>query len=162
MNTGDETTSPAGTALVQRLFGDVFNGRALEALDDIVAVDYHEHALAPFEDVEPGLVDGPAHMRHVVEWLLAQFPDLTMDILETTSDSASVAVRVRSEGTNRGPLNGFLPPTGRRFSAEQAHWYRVVDGRLAEHWAVRDDLRTMVQLGVVARPGPAGQSGRRP
>jgi hypothetical protein len=29
----------------------------------------------------------------------------------------------------------------------------VSDGRLAEHWATRDDLLTMLQLGVVKPPG---------
>ncbi len=48
-----------------------------------------------------------------------------------------------------------MPPTGKRFSSRQSHWYRVVDGKLAEHWATRDDLPTMLQLGVIQPPtGP--------
>jgi SnoaL-like polyketide cyclase len=50
-----------------------------------------------------------------------------------------VAARVLSEGTNLGPLNGVMPPTGKRFSAYQSYWYRIENGKLAEHWAVRDD-----------------------
>ena len=46
-----------------------------------------------------------------------------------------------------------MPPTGRFFSAEQTHWFRVEDGRLAEHWATRDDLTAMLQLGVITAPG---------
>ncbi|HVG69157.1 MAG TPA: ester cyclase [Gaiellales bacterium] len=69
------------------------------------------------------------------------------------ADADMVAARVLSEGTNLGPLNGMMPPTGKSFRAYQSHWYRIGDGKLAEHWAVRDDLTTMVQLGVVARPG---------
>src|ERR1043165_7778099 len=42
------------------------------------------------------------------------------------------------------------PPTGKRFSARQSHWYRVRDGKLPEHWATRDDLTAMMQLGVLA------------
>jgi predicted ester cyclase len=64
-----------------------------------------------------------------------------------------VAVRVLSEGTNLGPLNGVAPPTGKRFAARQSHWFRVEDGRLAEHWATREDLVAMLQLGVVQPPG---------
>lgn len=70
------------------------------------------------------------------------------------SEGDMVAALVRSEGTNRGSLNGVMPPTGRRFSARQSHWYRVVDGKLAEHWATRDDLPTMLQLGVIQPPRP--------
>jgi predicted ester cyclase len=50
-------------------------------------------------------------------------------------------------------LNGVMPPTGKRFSAMQSHWYRVVDGKFAEHWATRDDLTSMLQLGVISAPG---------
>ena len=65
-----------------------------------------------------------------------------------------MAVRVLSEGTNLGPLNGVVPPTGKRFAARQGHWFRVEDGRLAEWWATREDLPAMLQLGVVQPPGP--------
>ncbi len=62
---------------------------------------------------------------------------------------------MRTEGTDDGPLNGVIPPTGRRFSAARSQWYRVQDGRLAEHWATRDDLTMLLRLGAL-RP-PAGK-----
>jgi hypothetical protein len=49
---------------------------------------------------------------------------------------------------------GVIPPTGRRLSGRQGHWYRVDHGKLAEHSAIREDLVTMMQLGVVQPPGP--------
>ena len=96
---------------------------------------YVEHAIAPFGRVEPGAVNGPEHLRKVVEWLLAQFPDLRMTPLAMVYEGNTVVARVLTEGTNRGRLDGVMPPTGRFFSAEQTHWFRVDDGRLAEHWA---------------------------
>ncbi len=42
-----------------------------------------------------------------------------------------------------------IPPTGERFAAQQSHWIRAADGKIAEHWAVRDDLVMMRQLGVM-------------
>jgi predicted ester cyclase len=50
-------------------------------------------------------------------------------------------------------LNGVAPPTGKRFSACQSHWYWVEDGKLVEHWATREDLPTMLQLGIIQSPG---------
>jgi predicted ester cyclase len=91
-------------------------------------------------------------MRQVVEWLRAHFPDLRMHVQAMVADGDHIAARVRSEGTNLGPLNGAIAATGRRFDAEQAHWFRVAGNRLVEHWAVRDDLRAMVQLGVIPLP----------
>jgi predicted ester cyclase len=110
-------------------------------------------AAAPFGQAEPGMVDGPAHLRQTAQWLLAQFPDLRMTVEAIVAEGDTVAVRIRSEGINLGPLNGVVPPTGKRFVARQSHWFRVEGGRLAEHWATREDLPAMLQLGVVQPPG---------
>ena len=98
-------------------------------------------------------MNGPQAMRRSAEWLMAQFPDLHMTIEAMIAEGDTVAVRVLSEGTNLGPLNGVVPPTGKHFSARQSHWYRVADGKLAEHWATREDLPAMLQLGVIQPPG---------
>ena len=37
-------------------------------------------------------------------------------------------------------------------AARQSHWFRVEGGKLAEHWATREDLVAMLQLGVVQPP----------
>jgi predicted ester cyclase len=140
--------------LVRRLFDHVFNDRDLDLCDEIVAADYVEHAIAPFGREEPGAVVGPEHMRNVVTWLVDQFPDMTMRVDSIVSEGDTVAALVWSEGTNLGRLNGVIPPTGKRFAGSQSHWYRVEGGKLAEHWAVRDDLGTMLQLGVLNLPGP--------
>jgi predicted ester cyclase len=140
-------------ALIRRHFEEIFNRKNYAACEDTVSVDYTEHALAPFGQSEPGRVNGPAHMRKVAEWLLAQFPDLRMNIVAVVAEGDMVVWRIIAEGTNLGPLNGVMPPTGKRFSAEQSHWFRVQDGKLAEHWATRDDLTTMLQLGVIPQPG---------
>jgi predicted ester cyclase len=141
-------------ALVRRLFDEVFSTTNLGASDDIVAEEFVEHAKEPFGRDEPGPVQGPSHAREAVAWLRAQFPDLEMTIESIVADADMVAVRVRSTGTNLGRLGGFAPPTNKRFVAEQTHWYRVADGKLCEHWATRDDLSAMLQLGVIQPPGP--------
>jgi predicted ester cyclase len=147
--------SEATRDLVRRQFEDVFNRQNFDLCEEIFAEHYIEHAIAPFRDTEPGAVNGPAHAREVVEWLRSQFEDLQMTIEAIVADGDMVAALVRSEGTNTGSLNGVMPPTGRRFSSRQSHWYRVVDGKLAEHWATREDLPAMLQLGVIQPPtGP--------
>jgi predicted ester cyclase len=149
----EEPMSAANKELIRRHFEDIFNRKNLAVADELMAQDYLEHALAPFGQAEPGSVNGPAAMRQTAEWLLAQFPDLHMTIEAMVAEGDTVAVRVLSEGTNLGPLNGVVPPTGKRFAARQSHWFRVEGGRLAEHWATREDLVAMLQLGVVQPPG---------
>ncbi len=47
-------------------------------------------------------------------------------------------------GTQHGPFPfpgvGILPPTGKPYAIKHCHWFRVADGKITEHWAVRDDL----------------------
>ncbi len=140
--------------LARRWCEDIFNQRNLAVCDELMAERYVEHAAATFGRSEPGEVEGPQHMRGVATWLFEQFPDLRMEIEALIAEGDTVALRVRSEGTNLGPVGGVGPATGKRFSAGQTHWFRVEGGKLAEHWATRDDLTAMLQLGVVQPPGP--------
>ena len=144
--------SEANKELVRRHFEEIFNRKNLAVCDEMMAEEYLEHAPAPFSEDAPGRVNGPKAMRQTAEWLLGQFPDLRMTVEEIISEGDTVAVRVLSEGTNLGPLNG-VPPTGKRFRARQSHWFRVADGKLVEHWATREDLPAMLQLGVIQPPG---------
>ena len=145
--------SEANKELVRRHFEEIWNHKDLAVADELMAPDYLEHALAPFGQAEPGRVNGPAATRQTTQWLLAQFPDLHMTIEAMVAEGDLVAVRGLSEGTNLGPLNRVVPPTGKRFAARQSHWFRVADGTLAAHWATREDLVAMLQLGVVQPPG---------
>jgi len=149
-------------ALVERFFEEMWNRRDLDACDEIMAEDFVEHAAAPFAPTAPGRVHGPSAARGTVEWLVAQFPDIHMTIESMVAEGDTVAVRALAEGTNLGALNGVIPPTGRRFSARQSHWFRIRDGRLAEHWATREDLPAMLQLGVIQAPGAAPPDSARP
>ena len=143
-----------GVNLVTRWVEELWNQRNFAVADELMAPTYIEHAVAPFGREEPGPIDGPDGMRRTIGWLTDQYPDIHMSIEAVIGDGDLVACRVLSTGTNLGKLNGVMPPTGRRFSAHQTHWFRVVNGRLAEHWATREDLPAMIQLGVIAPPGP--------
>jgi len=143
----------ANKELVRRHFEDIFNRQNLAACDELMAEEYVEHGVAPFGQSEPGKGNGPQAMRGTAEWLLGQFPDLQFAIEAIVAEGDLAAVRLLGEGTNLGPM-GPVPPTGKRFSSRSSHWFRVVEGKLAEHWATRDDLTAMVQLGLVQPPGP--------
>ncbi len=147
--------SEGNKELVRRHSEEIFNRRNLAVCDEIMAEDYVEHGVAAFAQSAPGRVNGPKAMRGTAEWLLAQFPDLHMTIEAMVAEEDTVAVRILSEGTNLGSINGVVPPTGKRFSARQSHWFRVEDGKLVEHWATREDLPVMLQLGIIQPPaGP--------
>lgn len=110
-------------------------------------------AAAPFEETVPpgGRPMGPADIRATMEWLRAGMPDLNVEIEELIAEGDQVVAWVRVTGTPTGGT-GPMPQTGQRTDVEHAHRFRLRDGRIVAHWAIRDDLRAMVQSGVVRRP----------
>ena len=133
-------------AVIRRLFDEVYNGQNLDVLDELVAEDVVNHSAT---DEHKRGIDG---FRHVMEWGFALLPDGRYELIDTISEGDKVACRVRVSGTQKGEVFG-IPPTGKGFVAEHVHWHRVVDGKLVERWAVRDDLGTLIQLGIVDPPG---------
>jgi predicted ester cyclase len=85
------------------------------------------------------------------------FPDWTFPIEKIVASGPHVMVRCRFQGTHRGvgklPVNGGLmigvAATGRRMDVQHIHWYVVENGLIAEHWASRDDIGMMQQLGLL-------------
>ena len=53
-----------------------------------------------------------------------------------------------------------IAPTGRRFAVRQVHMLRLADGQIREHWAVRDDLGVLIQLGALKPPTPSRAKAR--
>ncbi|MGH2466233.1 MAG: nuclear transport factor 2 family protein, partial [Candidatus Limnocylindrales bacterium] len=74
-----------------RQWVEIFNRQDYGACARIAAAAYVEHALAPFGQAAPGAVDGPAHLRQTAEWLIAQYPDITMTIETIVTEGDIVA-----------------------------------------------------------------------
>jgi predicted ester cyclase len=47
-------------------------------------------------------------------------------------------------------VRGVATPKGKPIAVELVHIFRLRDGKIVEHWAVRDDLGMMKQLGAIA------------
>jgi steroid delta-isomerase-like uncharacterized protein len=122
--------------------GDVAGAAALVA-DDLV-----NHAAIPEAQGRAGFERIQAKLRTAV-------PDLRGRIDDVIVDGDRAVVRLTMSGTQTGPLDFVrlqLPPTGRAVSLEQIHIVRVVDGRIVEHWACRDDHALIRQLGMKIVP----------
>jgi pimeloyl-ACP methyl ester carboxylesterase/predicted ester cyclase len=126
---------------VLELFGAISAGD-LDAIDTLVAPDFVDHA-AP-----PPLGRGPEGYKQVFRMLRGAL-DMSWELLDLMADGERVMARGRVRGRHVGEFVG-IPPTGRTFTMDAMHLYRVVDGVIREHWAVRDDLGLFRQLGVVA------------
>jgi predicted ester cyclase len=139
-------------ALARRSF------RAIEAagsedLADLVHPGYRNHE-AHGPDAE---LRGPEAFAASVENLNRSFSELRFEVLDLVAEGPTVVARTLMHGVHSGPMRA-LAATGRPFHQSQSHWYRVADGRLAEHWANRDDLGFLHQVG--AAPGARVGAGR--
>jgi len=93
--------------------------------------------------IDPRAPEGPIFRRERIEESSAPAPfDHVVAILSLH--------HVEDLGMALGSIADLgIPPTGERVAAQQSHWFRVADGKVAEHWAVRDALGMMRQLGVM-------------
>ena len=99
---------------------------------------------------------GPAAMYATARWLRGAFTELAFECHEAVQQDDLVVVHATMSGRQTGPFVAYgedgaiaavFPPRGRRFAVTQTHWFRMRDGRVAEHWANRDDLGMGQQLG---------------
>jgi predicted ester cyclase len=95
----------------------------------------------------PPLRNGLGNFKRVLLSVLAGVPDQTYRCEELVAEGALVAARTRWMGTFTGAFLG-AQGNGARFDVGQSHSFRIADGKLAEHWAVRDDLEVFRQTGV--------------
>jgi steroid delta-isomerase-like uncharacterized protein len=79
------------------------------------------------------------------------FSDLEFTIEQLVAEGDIVASLVTGRGTNDGPLMG-MPATGRTAQWASTGFFRVRDGKIAEHWGVPDLLGLLGQLGAVPVP----------
>jgi steroid delta-isomerase-like uncharacterized protein len=128
------------------LMEEVFNRGNFDIADGLVADDFYNHEA-------PGS-PGPQGFKASAVWLREAFPDYHAELHELVVDGDLVAARLTVSGTHRGPFMG-VPATGRSFSVQHMHMYRVKEGKVAEHWACRDDLGQLSQLGPLPDLRPA-------
>jgi steroid delta-isomerase-like uncharacterized protein len=145
----------ANKNLARRIWAEVFNDRNLALADELVAPDAVNHEAGPGAPTR-----GPESLTAAVTWLSAAFPDMHMAIDDVLAEGDKVVLQTTMSGTHQGPFMG-IAPTGRRFAQRQVHFLRIVDGKAVEHWAVRDDLGFMQQLGAAPVPAP-GRAGAHP
>lgn len=128
-----------------------------------------------FELLESGDVEGFAdlwasvsfnHGRPVDREMMAKVCESLHSVREThvlhemVGEGEWVAVRTTCTGVhvaepmlpvNSGVFAG-LRPSGKGYTVQHMHLFRIVDGKIVEHWANRDDLGMAKQIGLGLQP----------
>lgn len=133
--------SPADAA---RAVFEAINSGELAILGELVTDDFVDHG-SPFP-----LPPGPQGYRTVLEFVHDVLGiRYVIDDLFATDDR--VVVRATATGIGVDAIHG-PGAVGRTYAMTTVHIYRVADGRLAEHWGVRDEYGARLQLGTIAPP----------
>jgi predicted ester cyclase len=116
-------------------------------------------AVRPFADdcLNHGRVAGPEGLRAVLNDIWTRFPDIKLTAHTWVVDGEWVVARCTYGGTHRGvgrlPVDGGMligvKPTQRSFAVQHIHMFRVRGSQIVEHWANRDDVGMMRDLGLL-------------
>lgn len=136
-------------ALAAEVF-DAMNAGRLEKIRDLVTDDFVDHG-SPVP-LPPGPDGYIAILTFVTTVLQVRY-----EVETVVSDGDMVAIRATAHGVNATAPQG-IEPTGRPFAMKTAHFFRSRDGRLCEHWGVRDELDVLYQVGALTPPEIATQA----
>jgi predicted ester cyclase len=120
------------------------NARQLERIRDLVTDDFIDHG-SPVP-LPPGPDGYIAILTFVTTVLQVRY-----EVHDVVSAGDTIAIRATAHGVNAVSPSG-VDVTGRPFAMKTAHFFRTRDGRLCEHWGIRDELDVLYQVGALAPP----------
>lgn len=131
-----------------------YNTGVTDDVADYIHPDYLNPASLEHMDLR-----GPAAFARAVAWLRMTFSeDAHLEEVHYSELGDWVRAYLVLYGRHVGDLVG-MAPTGRRFSGEQIHLIKLVDGKIRDHRDWPDYLGTYRQLG---QPWPEPAGWRRP
>lgn len=125
---------------VVRRWVDATNEQRLDLLDDLFTADTYDNV---------GKRSGVAWWKEVFGFLYETLPDWHWSLDDMVAEGDRVVARLTVLGTHQGSAIPFLQgvqPTGRPIVWTHHHTFRFTDGKIAEHWANRDDLGFLRQV----------------
>ena len=135
-------TPDENKAVIQDFY-DQWTAGAID-FDRLVHPDVTNHQ--PDREREHGL----DVFRRAIEGVMRAVPDSAWKTLRLVAEADVVVCHNTWTGTYGGTaFRGVTTPKGNRFSVEHIHIYRLAEGKIAEHWVVRDDFGMMQQIGAI-------------
>jgi predicted ester cyclase len=126
----------------QQVLDELFDKGNLDAADELIHPDFVNH------EAPPDNPQGPEGLKETVTWLRGLWGPMRMEVQDWISEDDKVVARVTVRGRHVGEFLG-KEPTGKEYEVEHIHIWRLEDGKVIEHWSVRDDLGQALQLGLI-------------
>ncbi|MHA2788572.1 ester cyclase [Corynebacterium sp. S7] len=124
----------------QKVFAAINSGD-LTSIPDCVTDDFVDHA-APFS-----IPAGPEGYTKILTFV-TQVLKIRYDIEDTIETDDRLVFRTVAHGEGVPQVYG-PKAEGKHYDMPTIHIYRTSGDRLAEHWATRDEVGAMVQMGAL-------------
>jgi steroid delta-isomerase-like uncharacterized protein len=141
--------SSVNKEVVRRLYGEVWNDRRLEVVNEIIS---SSHALND-TNAEGSSIGPEAYKRQVTRFLTA-FPDLRFKIDDLVAEDEKLVVSWNISGTHEGEFMG-VPATHKKMSVDGITINHIVDRKIIDSYVSWDALGMFQQLGVAPPMGRA-------
>jgi predicted ester cyclase len=140
-------TETTGIRVVREAL-EAHNTGDVSRVHEFISPEYFNHE----SQVDPvrSKLRGPEEFIDTVKNLRSTFADLHYEEQETIASGDKVISILNVTGKHVGNFFGIASPTGRNISYQAVHIHRIgEDGKVVEYKAIRDDLKFMMQLGIV-------------
>jgi predicted ester cyclase len=131
--------------IVRRFTEEAWGKGDLGVVDELVAPD----AVPPHGSE----VSGPRAYKQEIMQIRDGLADYETVVEDVFGVGDRVAIRWRTTGRHTGPLFGFAP-TGRSVCIPGVDIFRVVDGKIVEHWGEEAMPSLLGQIGAFSPPAP--------
>jgi len=135
--------SAENKAIVRRLYGEIWNDRRLEVVNEIISPSHALH-----DNNAPGSSIGPEAYKRTVTRFLTGFPDLRFSIEDVVAEEEKLAVSWNFSGTHKGKYMG-ISATNTKVSVDGITIHHIVNGKIMDSYVNWDALGMMQQLGAV-------------
>ncbi len=129
---------------VEKIYKDVYNKGNLDALDDLIDVNYLRHQ-PPMKNVQ-----GLAAYKAFISEVRGAYTNLNMVLDEIITAGNKTVVRLTLTGKNTGRIPTLrTPPTGREIAMPACIVSTWENGKIVEEWVYNDYLGLTYQFGVM-------------
>ncbi|MQS35753.1 ester cyclase, partial [Streptomyces katsurahamanus] len=116
-----------------------------QAAYELIADDFIDY------EAPEGAPRGPEAYAATARWMRTVWENANWEVVDAFAKGDKAVLRLIFTGRQVADFMG-VPATGIEVRVQHLHVFRVVDGKVSEHWAVRDDLELFRQLGAWTKP----------
>jgi steroid delta-isomerase-like uncharacterized protein len=128
---------------------EAFNTGDISNVHEFVSSDYVNRESQKAKNSYRSQLRGPEEFIDTIKNLRSAFPDLHYEEQDIISQDDKVVFVGIVTGTHTGNFF-FIPPVGNKISYEAVHIHSIgQEGKIIEHRTIRDDLKFMLDLGLV-------------